>query len=379
MLELPTFFFLGLTVLSGKGWAALGLPQIWFVYLREPLRRLKLVLTARPARLAEGRYRSLLGWDGRVLDEEADSASYALHCADPIVPEPPDFHAFQSRLIYKLNGAVAWPEGGVLLKGHPVVEAGNTYPTKAFPRIAALDIALWVEPAGIYSGAKKANYYHWLIEDLPAVLRAHASAPGLTVFLGGPIPKYASASLGEAKVSFKKLSVPTRFGELVLGGRGHDSGWPHRDDLSLLRDTFLTFQERQSEQGKKIFISRRNSRRAFSNESDLERLLSSKGFTTYVLEDLSFQEQVRLFSHAGYVVGAHGAGLSNLVFCPKGTKVLEISTPSHAVNCFRVLSKQLDFEHETVVLSSDWPRRPLTVSASEMRVIGQHLDSMLFD
>lgn len=42
------------------------------------------------------------------------------------------------------------------------------------------------------------------------------------------------------------------------------------------------------------------------------------------LEHLSFEEQVFLFYHAHLIIGIHGAGLSNLLFCEKYTKVIEI-------------------------------------------------------
>jgi hypothetical protein len=42
--------------------------------------------------------------------------------------------------------------------------------------------------------------------------------------------------------------------------------------------------------------------------------LESYGFDSYVLEDLSFYEQVDLFSSAEIVVGPHGAGFTNTIF-----------------------------------------------------------------
>lgn len=350
--------------------------RFWFMHLREPLRRFKLALTARPGWLDEGRYRHLLGWERFVTEEKVDSLAHSLSSSDPFLPEPPQFHAFKPRRVYSLEGAVAWPGGAVLLNGHPVMEAGHGFPTKRIPKLLSVNLALKSQQTGIYSGSKTSNYYHWLIEDLPAILRARAVAPRFPVFLGGPISKYVSDSLALASISYEKITVPTRFLELRLAGRGDDSGWPHRDDLNLLRDTFLSSNKSNTAVGKKIFISRRNSRRGFVNESEIETYLLERGFETFVLEELTFQEQVRVFENAAFVVGAHGAGLSNLVFCPKGAKVLEISLPSHAVNCFRVLSKQLDLDHETLILSGHQLRGASTLSDSDLKRIKEHVDSM---
>jgi len=77
----------------------------------------------------------------------------------------------------------------------------------------------------------------------------------------------------------------------------------------------------------KIFIDRSES--AFShcqfvNNKEIINFLENKGFTSYKLRYLSFQEQVYLFSNAKIIIGAHGAGFANLAFCKKDTKIIEI-------------------------------------------------------
>ena len=39
---------------------------------------------------------------------------------------------------------------------------------------------------------------------------------------------------------------------------------------------------------------------------------------------MSFQDQVSLFNNCSYVIGLHGAGFANLIFCNKGVKILEL-------------------------------------------------------
>ena len=45
-------------------------------------------------------------------------------------------------------------------------------------------------------------------------------------------------------------------------------------------------------------------------------------------------DQVALFHRAECVVGPHGAGLTNLLFCRSGTPVIEIGTPYRPWACF---------------------------------------------
>jgi hypothetical protein len=77
---------------------------------------------------------------------------------------------------------------------------------------------------------------------------------------------------------------------------------------------------------RRIYISRaKASRRRLVNEERIWPLLRRVGFERVFMEDLSLAQQVRLMGQAEVVVGPHGAGLTNIVFCPEGTKVVEIA------------------------------------------------------
>ena len=58
----------------------------------------------------------------------------------------------------------------------------------------------------------------------------------------------------------------------------------------------------------------------------LERL----NIKSIVLENLSAEEQINLFQNAELIVGVHGAGLVNLVFCSENTKALIIDVERNA-------------------------------------------------
>ena len=75
----------------------------------------------------------------------------------------------------------------------------------------------------------------------------------------------------------------------------------------------------------RIYISRstRGSRN-ISNEAEIQDLLHQRDFETVEFEHLSISEQAALMSRAEVVVGVHGAGFTNLSFCSKGTRVMEI-------------------------------------------------------
>ena len=85
--------------------------------------------------------------------------------------------------------------------------------------------------------------------------------------------------------------------------------------------------EKKFNANKKIFIDRTDSVSAYcqiQNQSEVSNYLKNKGFSTYQLKKLSFFEKIHLFKNAEIIVGAHGAGFANLVFCKPQTRVIEI-------------------------------------------------------
>jgi capsular polysaccharide biosynthesis protein len=86
------------------------------------------------------------------------------------------------------------------------------------------------------------------------------------------------------------------------------------------------------------------------NEAELAEALRPLGFTTFVAGQAPVIEQIRAFSRARVIVGAHGAGLTNLIFAPPGAFVLEIATPgSVGMGEFRFIAGALGQRIVTLV------------------------------
>ena len=58
------------------------------------------------------------------------------------------------------------------------------------------------------------------------------------------------------------------------------------------------------------------------------------------LESMNLREQIVLFGGASAIVGIHGAGLSNMLFSPAGTFVIELASPFPERDCYRGLAHQ---------------------------------------
>ena len=81
-----------------------------------------------------------------------------------------------------------------------------------------------------------------------------------------------------------------------------------------------------------IYVARTDSQnRIAENEAELMEMLQRQGVSIVVPGSLTVSEQIATFRAARLVIGPHGAGMSNIVFCQPGSFVYEM-LPRHYPN-----------------------------------------------
>jgi len=192
------------------------------------------------------------------------------------------------------------------------------------------------------------NYFHWITQALPAIdFSLHRDGQVRSVALGLPVlrswQEESLRLLGFDGIKRVTLDDTTRlygfdnveFNSLINGGASFClSGTAYRT-YSRLRQSV----PKQSSEGRKIYVARTDSpRRRLRNEDALLDVMRDRGFEIVVPGALTLTEQIRVFREASLVVGPHGAGLTNIVFCEPGTIVYEL-VPDHYPNvCFTNLA-----------------------------------------
>ena len=108
------------------------------------------------------------------------------------------------------------------------------------------------------------------------------------------------------------------------------------------------FAPKYDKPNKKVYIDRKYSpSRRLTNAEEL--MIALKGFEVQNLEDLSIKDQMKLFASATPVVSTHGAGLVNLLWCKKNTKVIEITHEDSNKKVYPGLSLHLQLKHKVLV------------------------------
>ncbi|GHT61870.1 hypothetical protein AGMMS50239_13760 [Bacteroidia bacterium] len=98
-----------------------------------------------------------------------------------------------------------------------------------------------------------------------------------------------------------------------------------KDALDDLRRYLLPYASPKTF-AKRVFLSRKTAsgRRRF-NEEELMRLCAEFGFEEVIADELSFREQISLFSQAEWIIGGSGAAFTNLLFCNIRNKIIILS------------------------------------------------------
>jgi hypothetical protein len=184
-----------------------------------------------------------------------------------------------------------------------------------------------------------ANYYHWLMQSLPAIDHSTRMIGAENCVLAlpplAPFQEESLALLGYAGVPRVTLERDTlyRFRRAVYCGYLHGVAEDFLSPSCLeLLDRLAGRVEPIPQTFERLYISRLDShQRVVRNESEVRRMMESFGFCTLVPGLLPLRTQIGLFRGARIVVGGHGAGMANLAFCRPGTTVLELIQSTYPV------------------------------------------------
>ncbi|MBD1995959.1 DUF563 domain-containing protein [Leptolyngbya sp. FACHB-541] len=217
----------------------------------------------------------------------------------------------------------------------------------------------------VLSGLSGHVYFHWMVDVLPRLelLRQNGITwDEIDYFLVNsyqqPFQKETLTQLGiplekvlesdyHPHLEAEWLIVPSFAGHL---------GWAQTWAVNFLRREFLPQKSatisgtghlnKSFEYPERLYISRSKARyRNVLNETEVIHLLEQYGFAVITLESLSFQQQIALFAAAKVIIAPHGSGLTNLIFCRSGTRIVELVSPHYIRHYYWVISQHLRLEH----------------------------------
>ncbi len=220
----------------------------------------------------------------------------------------------------------------------------------------------------LVQGASGNNYWHWLFDLLPKVeiLSVNKKINHFDYYYVPKLNKYIIDTLKIYGIKEKQLINSQKYKHLEAskiffleniylkkGSFQKQFENVPRIIVKTIRNKFLKYKNKKFYH-KKVFIDRSDSKYShyqFYNNDLIIQKLKKKKFGIYRLSKLSIFDQISLFNSSKVVLGLHGAGFANIIFCKKKTKVYEILRKNEIRrNAIRTISNLTGLRHTKVII-----------------------------
>jgi hypothetical protein len=198
------------------------------------------------------------------------------------------------------------------------------------------------------------NYGHWLLYALSLVQHYRDALGGDPdyYYVGSPVRGYQVESLEMLGIPRERiLAHAVQADRLVVAIR--DRALDYDSQLFTFPGQNLAPSQRPPDvqsTGRRLFVSRIGAtHRRLLNETEAAEALERAAQVELVSTDgMSLADEIALFREAELVVGGHGAGLSNLVFAPNGTRIVDLASSTYWDSLFAQASSVMGHSYALV-------------------------------
>jgi len=198
------------------------------------------------------------------------------------------------------------------------------------------------------------NYGHWLLYALSLVKYYRDALGGDPdyYYVGSPVRGYQVESLEMLGIARERiLARAVQADRLLVAIR--DRALDYDSQLFTFAGQSLAPPERRTEMHtsrRRLFVSRVGAtHRRLLNEDDAAEALERAAQVELVsTAGMSLADEIALFRQAELVVGGHGAGLSNLVFAPAGTSIVDLASSTYWDSLFAQASSVMGHSYALV-------------------------------
>ncbi len=236
------------------------------------------------------------------------------------------------------------------------------------------------------------GYFHWFADALHRYFQ-------IVNKLQRKLPLILPAELKNQKYitdSLERLEIKTFWiesGTLVSVGVLYTIDYLHCPGtftlgaMKTLRSKILDQQAtKNNDRHRKVYISRAKAKiRKIENEEALIPMLKDVGFEVFYLENLQWEGQVELLASANVLLSLHGAGLTNMMWMPLGSQVIELRMKG-SFEQWAYYEMAASFDHQYHYLLCEPQREGLdphdgnvTVNVSELNHLLENLTKNAFN
>jgi hypothetical protein len=200
------------------------------------------------------------------------------------------------------------------------------------------------------------GYYHWFLDALPRLALLPELPPDTRIIVPPRLAPFQQQTLqwlglenrvrpsGETNLLIERFYFcpPTSM-----------TGCYNPFAFQFLRRSFLPRADPKYEAPPRFYLRRVGKVRPIVNEDEVLDFFRNRGWAIIDTEQLQLAQQIGLFSRAEMICAPHGAGLTNLLWCPPGCKVLELCASTFLNGVYEGLADWLGLRHRYLIFEGD--------------------------
>jgi hypothetical protein len=190
------------------------------------------------------------------------------------------------------------------------------------------------------------------------------------------IPLFKDLGLGEVKIlTLKREEQYILFGRNYFVTKPHIMGTNNPRVIPKVYDfihgnlgKYRKTQDANSYKG--IYYYRTGLYRKVVNDKEIIRELTGLGFYCTSFDELSYIEAFQLMQQTSLFIGIHGGGLTNMMFLPSDSVVIEIKNdnPNPNSHCYWHLARSLKFDYTLFVAETVGDSKVVEGKGCDLRV-----------
>lgn len=194
-------------------------------------------------------------------------------------------------------------------------------------------------------------YFHWITDALPRLLSIRDKVTEPLIMLPAELQKEEFIIPSLRPFGYPHLFALENYKckDFKMPSHTAPTGNYNEELINGLRSLYAEYYGAVSgeKNDDRIYVSRCNAKkRRIFNEEEVMAVIRRFGFSITCFEDYSFEQQVRIMLDTRYLIGNHGAGLTNMLFMKAGGSILELRREGDSHNnCFFALASALSLKY----------------------------------
>lgn len=198
------------------------------------------------------------------------------------------------------------------------------------------------------------NYFHWFLDGLSRLIHLESFPSDCQILVPPNLPSFAQRSielLGLTNRTIHTKEEDLRIERYWFAGPSMISGCPDPVGVSWLRRQFLKTPKTKAH--RLLYFERNAPTRTLKNSKEVRSFFKIHGWEILDPGALTLDEQIAIMQQARAVVSVHGAALTNLLWAPEGTHVLELMPSRRRNGCYAGISLAAKHIHQALVYPSN--------------------------